>query len=82
MLMFDFTTSNQTQRSLLYKIVFEDHNSIRYWMDYIQFIATNENNFNSICRLLNFAFTFIDKPENYNDETFIQLCLFKAHFYG
>lgn len=82
MLMFDYATSNETQKLLLYKIVFQDHNSVKYWSDYIHFIAQKENNFNSIFRLLNFAFTFIEKPENYNEEIFIQLCLFKAHFYG
>lgn len=82
MLMFDFMTSTQTQKILLSKIVFEDPNSVTYWSDYIRFIAQKENNFNSIFRLLNFAFTFIEKPENYNEEIFIQLCLFKANFYG
>jgi hypothetical protein len=80
--MFDPITSSQQHKTLLHNILFLDSSSVQYWFDYIRYLTIKDDNFNSICRLFNFTFTLIDQPENYQHENFIQLCLFKASYFG
>jgi hypothetical protein len=93
MLMFDPSTSSSQHKQLLYNLLASITSpsssssscgevEVEHWSNYIRYLTQKDENFNSICRLFNFAFNFIDKPEHYHNDTFIQLCLLKAHYFG
>jgi hypothetical protein len=94
MLMFDPSSSSSRHKQLLYNLLTSipsssspsssicGENEVEQWSNYIGYLTQRDENFNSICRLFNFAFNFIDKPEHYHNDIFIQLCLLKAEYFG
>lgn len=79
-LMFDFSTCDEKQKSLMGNILFKDSTSIEYWLEYVKCVAEKNENFNSISRLLNIVFQMIDTVEDSSDEFIIDLYLFKANY--
>jgi hypothetical protein len=79
-LMFDYSTCDEKQKSLMGNILFKDSTSIENWLEYVKCVAEKNDNFNSISRLLNIVFQMIDTVEDSSDEFIVDLYLFKANY--
>lgn len=77
-LLFDFHDSCQEQKSLLRKILFDDHTSVKYWADYIQFACEKFDKKNHLQRLVNKALEFLDEKVLKDDASFLSIHLNSA----
>jgi hypothetical protein len=74
-LLFDFHESSLEQRILLHRILFDDHTSVTYWANYIEYACANFDKKNHLQRLVNKALEFLDEKNLKDDPSFLAIHL-------
>ncbi len=77
-LLFNFHDSTAEQKTLLHKILFQDHTSVQFWSDYIQYACNNFDKKNHLQRLANKALEFLDEQILRDDSLFLRIHLHSA----